>query len=114
MPRRQRREIRLDVSPDLLHRQVAVLGSWTFSTVGQAECARFVAERGIDVDALFTDHFALEDAGTAYRAFDQRQGRVPALRPAAAQPLAPRGRRAGPAGRGAGGAAGSFQDAAAS
>ena len=38
-------EVRLDVSADLLRRQVTVIRSWTFSTVGQAECARFIAER---------------------------------------------------------------------
>src|SRR3546814_17032381 len=30
-------QVTLDVSPDLLRRQIALVGSWTFSTVGQAE-----------------------------------------------------------------------------
>ena len=55
---------------DMLRRQVTVVGSWTFSKNGQAECARFVAERGIDVDALFTHEFALDQAVDAYRLFD--------------------------------------------
>src|SRR5581483_3681558 len=46
--------VTLDVSNDLLRRQVTLIGSWTFSTVGQAECARFIADRGIEVDRLFT------------------------------------------------------------
>src|SRR5208282_3723723 len=46
--------VTLDVSRDLLRRQLTLIGSWTFSTVGQAECARFIAERGIGVDRLFT------------------------------------------------------------
>lgn len=62
--------VTLDVSPDLLRRQVTIIGSWTFSTVGQAECARFVADRRIDVDALFTHHWKLSEAEEAYRVFD--------------------------------------------
>ncbi|BBK31350.1 threonine dehydrogenase-like Zn-dependent dehydrogenase [Stella humosa] len=66
--------VTLDVSPDLLRRQVTIIGSWTFSTVGQAECATYVADRGIDVDALFTDRWKLEQAEEAYRLFDQQTG----------------------------------------
>jgi threonine dehydrogenase-like Zn-dependent dehydrogenase len=62
--------VTLDVSTDLLRRQVTLLGSWTFSTVGQAECARYVADRGIDVDRLFTHRWRLERAEEAYRVFD--------------------------------------------
>lgn len=65
-------QITLDVSPDLLRRQVTLIGSWTFSTVGQAECAQFIASRGIDVDALFTDRWTLEQADEAYKLFDQQ------------------------------------------
>ena len=54
----------------MLRRQVTVVGSWTFSKNGQAECARFVAERGIDVDALFTHEFSLDQAEEAYTLFD--------------------------------------------
>ena len=67
-------DMRIDVSPDLLRRQLTVLGSWTFSTIGQAECARFVLERGVDVDALFTDTWRLDQAEEAYRKFDQQTG----------------------------------------
>ena len=62
--------VTLDVSNDLLRRQVTLIGSWTFSTVGQAECARFVADRGVDVDRLFTHRWPLERAEEAYRLFD--------------------------------------------
>lgn len=66
-------EVTLEVSPDLLRRQITLVGSWTFSTVGQADCARFVADRGIDVDRLFTDRWTLEQADTAYQLFDQQK-----------------------------------------
>lgn len=64
--------VSLDVSRDLLRRQVTVMGSWTFSTVGQKECAEFVADRRVDVDALFTHRWKLEDAAEAYRVFDEQ------------------------------------------
>ena len=53
-----------------LRRQLTLIGSWTFSTVGQAECARFVADRKIDVDKLFTHRWKLEQADEAYKLFD--------------------------------------------
>ena len=62
----------LDVSPDMLRRQVTLIGSWTFSTVGQAECAKFIADREIDVDKLFTDRWKLDQAVDAYQLFDQQ------------------------------------------
>jgi threonine dehydrogenase-like Zn-dependent dehydrogenase len=62
--------VSLDVSNDLLRRQVTLIGSWTFSTIGQAECARFVADRKVDVEALFTHRWQLEQAEEAYRLFD--------------------------------------------
>jgi threonine dehydrogenase-like Zn-dependent dehydrogenase len=62
--------VTLDVSNDLLRRQITIVASWTFNTVLQAECARFIAERGIAVDRLFTHKFRLEQAAEAYRLFD--------------------------------------------
>lgn len=67
-------EVTLNVSNDMIRRQVTVMGSWTFSTAGQAECARFVADRGIDVDQLFTDRWRLDQAEEAYRQFDKQSG----------------------------------------
>ena len=64
--------VNLDVSNDLLRRQVTLIGSWTFSKNGQADCADFVSERKIDVDALFTHEFNLEQAKEAYQMFDQQ------------------------------------------
>ena len=63
-------QVTLDVSPDLLRRQITLIGSWTFSNVGQAECARFVADRRIPVEKLFTDRWKLDQADEAYRRFD--------------------------------------------
>lgn len=62
--------VTLDVSSDLLRRQVTLMGSWTFSTVGQADCARYIADRDIDIDRLFTHRWKLEQAEEAYKLFD--------------------------------------------
>ena len=73
-------EVKIDVSPHLLRRQMTLVASWTFSNILQAECARFSVERKIDVDKLFT---APLEAGRgrrrlqAVRQAGRRQGRVP-------------------------------------
>lgn len=67
-------EVRVNVSPELLRRQMTVVGSWAFSTTGQAECAAFVAAKGIDVGQLYTHRWALDQAMEAYRPFDQGVG----------------------------------------
>ena len=38
-------DVTINVSPDMLRRQMTIFGSWTFSSVGQAECATFIASR---------------------------------------------------------------------
>ena len=44
--------------------------SWTFSSLGQEECARFVADRKIPLTRLLTHRFRLDQAAEAYRLFD--------------------------------------------
>ncbi len=73
--------VTLDVSNDLLRRQVTLIGSWTFSTVGQADCARYVADRDIDLDKLFTHHWKLEQAEEAYQLFDKQASGKGVIRP---------------------------------
>jgi threonine dehydrogenase-like Zn-dependent dehydrogenase len=62
--------VTVDVSRDMIRKQLTVIGSWTFSSVIQGECARFVADRKIDVERLFTERYALDQAAEAYRLFD--------------------------------------------
>ena len=59
-----------DVSRHLLRRQLTIHASWTFSAVGQAECARFVVDRRLPLEHLLTHRFTLEEADAAYRLFD--------------------------------------------
>lgn len=66
----ERGDVTLEISPDLLRRQVTLVGSWTFSTQGQSDCAEFVADNNINVEALFTDSWFLDEAAEAYTKFD--------------------------------------------
>ena len=63
-------DVRLDVSPDLLRRQVTLIGSWTFSAMGMAECAKFIDDNDIDLESIFSHRWKLEQADEAYRLFD--------------------------------------------
>jgi len=65
-------DVTISVSPDMLRKQLTIMGSWTFSKVIQAECARFVADRKIAVEMLFTDRWKLGEADEAYRRFDRQ------------------------------------------
>ena len=65
-------DVKIDVSPHLLRRQMTLVASWTFSNVIQAECADFCVERNIDVDSLFTHRWTLDQADEAYKLFDKQ------------------------------------------
>jgi threonine dehydrogenase-like Zn-dependent dehydrogenase len=58
---------------DVILKNKSVVGSLTFSKNLQAACADFVIERGIDVDALFTHSYRLDQAAEAYALFDQQK-----------------------------------------
>jgi threonine dehydrogenase-like Zn-dependent dehydrogenase len=66
----ERNKVEIDVSPDMLRKQLTIVASWTFSQMGQAECAQFVVDRKIDVEKLFTHQWKLEQAEEAYKLFD--------------------------------------------
>ena len=63
-------EVTLDVSKDLLRRQVTLIGSWTFSAMGMGECARFIADHHIPLQTIFTHRWKLDQVEEAYRVFD--------------------------------------------
>ena len=62
--------VTLEPSPDVIHKQLTIYGSWTFSTVGLAECARWIADRKIPLREIITNEFPFEEAENAYRLFD--------------------------------------------
>ena len=60
-------------SPDVaryMQRQQTVFGSFTFSTVGQADCADFAVSRGVAIERIFSDAWRLDEADAAYRKAD--------------------------------------------
>src|SRR5438874_2686967 len=59
-----------DISQQMIRRQLTIHASWTFSAVGQEECARFIAERKVSLAKLLTHRFTLEQADEAYKLFD--------------------------------------------
>ena len=66
-----------NVSTQIIHRQLTMYGSWTFSTSGLAEVADFVAERHAPRKDLITHTFRLDQAEEAYKLFDTgRTGKV--------------------------------------
>ncbi|MGI9476182.1 MAG: zinc-dependent alcohol dehydrogenase family protein [Hyphomicrobiaceae bacterium] len=65
--------VQLEVSPDMIRRQVTLMGSWTFSTNIQDECTKFISDNGVPVDDIITDRFKLSDAVGAYQKFDKQQ-----------------------------------------
>jgi threonine dehydrogenase-like Zn-dependent dehydrogenase len=66
-------QVTLDVSPDMLRRQVTLVASWTFSKMGQADCAEFIADRKIPAEKIFTHRWKLDQAEEAYKLFDQQK-----------------------------------------
>ena len=65
-------DMTIDVMKELITKQRTIIGSWTFSDVGMEECARFVANHGIDVDKQFTHRWSLDDGVKAYEEFDKQ------------------------------------------
>ena len=63
-------ETRFNVSSQIIHKQLTIYGSWTFSIGGLEEVGRFVVEREIPLKDLITHRFALDQAVEAYRLFD--------------------------------------------
>ena len=65
-------EMTLNVSIDVIRKQLTIVGSWTVNSAKLADCIRFVADRGLEVDRLFTDRYTFDQADEAYQAFDKQ------------------------------------------
>lgn len=63
-------EVTLDVSRDLLRKQLTLIGSWTFSAMGMGECARYIADNRIALEKIFTHRWKLDQVEEAYKVFD--------------------------------------------
>jgi threonine dehydrogenase-like Zn-dependent dehydrogenase len=62
-------EVTYQPTPHIIHRHLTLLGSWTFSTFGLAEAARFTAERNVPLGSVITSRSSIEDAPEAYKEF---------------------------------------------
>ncbi len=65
-------EVTLNVSADIIRKQLTLVGSWTLNSAMVPDCLRFIADHGLEVDKLFTDHWTLDQADEAYKAFDRQ------------------------------------------
>ena len=65
-------EVTLNVSPEIIRKQLTLVGSWTLSSAAQVDCVRFIADHGLEVDKLFTDRWTLDQAEEAYKDFDKQ------------------------------------------
>lgn len=64
--------LEVDGWADMIAKQRTVIGSWTFSQVGMKDCARFIADHGVEVDRIFSDRWSIGDARQAYEEFDRQ------------------------------------------
>lgn len=64
----------VDAMKDIIGKLRMVIGCYTFSELEMKDCAQFIADRGVEVDRLFTDRWSLDQAREAYQAFDRQSG----------------------------------------
>ena len=65
-------DVTLNVSPEIIRKQLTIFGSWTVNNADMADRVRFVADHGVEVDDLFTDSWTYEQADEAYKSFDKQ------------------------------------------
>jgi threonine dehydrogenase-like Zn-dependent dehydrogenase len=69
--------VTFEPTPDIIHRQLTLHGSWTFSTLILEELANWVIDREIPLKDLITHRFPLEKAEDAFKLFDSgKTGKV--------------------------------------
>lgn len=67
------RKTEFNPSDQMIRKLLTVIGAWYFPIWEWAEIARFVVQQNIAVSKLITHRFALDEAETAFRMFDQRE-----------------------------------------
>lgn len=63
-------DLTLDVSHDLIHRHLTLIGSWVSSTVRMGELLTLLDRWNLHPEAVVTDRFGLAEADLAYRVAD--------------------------------------------
>lgn len=61
-------EMTIDVSDDVLHKQVLISGSWVTSVPGMTRLAELLARQGLHPERLVSDRYPQSEAGRAYEA----------------------------------------------
>jgi len=70
-------EMTVAPTPDIIHKHLNLMGSWTFSTILVSEMARWILDRKIPLDEIITHRFPLAQADEAFALFDKgRTGKV--------------------------------------
>ena len=64
-------EVTYQPTPHIIHKHLTILGSWTFSTFGLEEAAKFTSERNIPLDSVITSRSNIEEAPKAYKEFSK-------------------------------------------
>lgn len=66
--------LNVDAPKDLINAQRTVIGSYTFSQLTLKNCAKFVADHGIELDRVFSDRWNIDQAVEAYQVADKQTG----------------------------------------
>lgn len=61
-----------EMTPDVIHRQLTMLGCWTFNPALMAECARFAVDRHVPLGKVFSDRYTLDQADHAFERTESR------------------------------------------
>ena len=67
------KESTIKPSQQLIRKQISVMGSWYFPIQEFDEITEFIVRKNLPVEKLVTHLFKLEEAGTAFRMFDERK-----------------------------------------
>lgn len=66
----ERGTVTLEPTPDIVHKQLTIYGSWTFSLPLLGECIRFAIDRRVPLERLITRRYRLDQAAEAFAAFE--------------------------------------------
>ncbi|MDQ3104275.1 MAG: alcohol dehydrogenase, partial [Actinomycetota bacterium] len=67
-------QLSLDVSRDVIHRQLTLIGSWVSSTWRMAELLGLLVGWELHPEQVVTDRFGLDQADQAYQRADEGSG----------------------------------------
>jgi propanol-preferring alcohol dehydrogenase len=63
----------IDPSPQILHKELTLIGSWVFSLTSMMELLELLSRHSLPLEDLITNRFVIEDAKRAFEAFSNGQ-----------------------------------------